>query len=974
MIEESLLKSNYIGKDGFIWWIGQVAHPESWRTEKSDVSDKDIDEKWGYRCKVRIIGYHTFDGNVLPDSDLPWAHIMLDPAFGSGQGGLGKRHNIVGGETAFGFFLDGEDAQQPVIVGLIYRTSQSEDLISESLVLSEKSSSFKPFRGDVGHMAMKPLQRRELPKTELGVPPQNTTSKNLVDLAFSVPSLIETNGEQRPPGRDQIVTNDSAFQSAWKSAYQYAKTTGENGCDNNIIGKITKAINDFINVINGLRKTVNGFIDPITNTVVNITNFIQGTATKILGLIKGIVNNMRSTVIKLITKLFRKFIALIVPIPQQNPIAEATKNILDIIFCIFERLLGILGPFLESLLNGLIGNTLGSSQCQSEQFAAGLISKALDIINDLLAPIMSGLSWLTGGIGQLNSILSQATSVANQILNFIGCDNLQCKTSSDWSMAFGVSGAVPDNWANVFGDLSVLNDINSNIDNAIGFLSLYGSGSGSFSSCNATIANPTQYNTPPPPYGTQYSFCIPPIVTLYGGGGIAAQAVPIVSNSGQIIAIEITDGGFGYDTPPTVNIVDNTGHGSGATAGAIVENGSVTGFYITDNGEGYCPGNYTNLQATPYYITTADKYSILEGQSVTFTITAYNLNTSQTLTYAITGDINQDDIIQPLTGSIELSNNTANLTINTVRDDVNDGVETIIFDVFDSSNVNVSRVFIIVSDSNATVLPPNNSDVESPPGTTVPSGIMTGTNPPTPGIITSVIPGGFPTGITTIGIVTTISGIIDTPSGLTTSITNLVVLPGVTTGISTDLISGISTSSIPGISTVFFGDISVDQGISAISEITGISTLSIGGTIVNIPLSFDVGVPTAQIPDQFVLSGASVITGLNTSDTVPLSETPIVEISGLSIIAPGNNYTPKDNITVGVGVTFDIVVDDETGAVVGTNYLGGIEYYSNPPEIRINTEDGEGALIYPIFKLRKQFTVRPLVINQGGILEVIDCV
>lgn len=40
MIEESLLKSNFIGKDGFIWWIGQVADPAVWRNENSRVDGK----------------------------------------------------------------------------------------------------------------------------------------------------------------------------------------------------------------------------------------------------------------------------------------------------------------------------------------------------------------------------------------------------------------------------------------------------------------------------------------------------------------------------------------------------------------------------------------------------------------------------------------------------------------------------------------------------------------------------------------------------------------------------------------------------------------------------------------------------------------------------------------------------------------------------------------------------------------------
>lgn len=977
MIEESLLKSNYIGKDGFIWWVGQIAHPDSWRNETSDVSDQDIDDKWGYRCKVRIIGYHTFDGNILSDYDLPWAHIMLDPAFGSGQGGLGKRHNIIGGETAFGFFMDGDDAQQPVVIGLIYRTNQTDSLINESSVRADKSSSFKPFKGDIGHMAMKPTQRRELPKIEIGSPQQKTTPKTITEIAFDSPSLLSTTGEERPPGRDQIVTNDAAFQSAWKSAYEFAKTTGENGCESNVIGKITKAINDFISIVNGLKQTINGFIDPITNAVVDVANFIRNTTTKILGLVKSIINNMRSTLIKLISKIFQTVIGLIVPIPQEQPVSEATKNILDIIFCLFERILDLIGPFLAGMLNGLIGNSLGASRCEGEQFASALISKILNVIDDLIDPIMSGVNWLIGGISQVTSILSQASSVANQILGFIGCDNLQCKTPSEWSMAFGMSGAVPDNWGNVFGNLDTLNSIGSRVDDVVGNLSIYGSNSNYFSSCNATKRNPTQINTNPPPYGTQYSFCLPPIITIYGGGGIAAQAVPIVGNDGKIIAVEVLNGGFGFKNPPTVSIVDNTGHGSGATAGVILENESIAGFYITNNGSGYCPGNYTNLQSNPYYITTADQYTILEGQPVTFTITGYNLNTNQSLTYSIGGDVTQNDILEPITGILTLINGTANLTVNTIQDQDNDGIETMIFDVFDRSNNNVSRVYIIVSDSNATVLPPNNNIIESPAGTTVPSGDIPEDNSIITGITTNIITGSeFTTGITNIGIVTTISGIVTTSSGFTTSISNLVIIPGITTGTTIDPFIGITTSSITGISTIFAGELIFQPEISTVVPISGITTISIGGAIVNIPSSFGItdGSGLPQILQDQLISGTSTISGISTLDSVPLSENPLVEIDRLVVVSPGNNYESEDDITVGVGVTFGLNIDEASGAVIGTKYIEGIEYYSIPPQIQINSENGEGALIYPIFKLRKQFKVRPLVINQGGILEVIDCV
>ena len=40
---------------------------------------------------------------------------------GDGTGGRGETMALVGGETAIGFFLDGEEAQQPVVMGLLHR-------------------------------------------------------------------------------------------------------------------------------------------------------------------------------------------------------------------------------------------------------------------------------------------------------------------------------------------------------------------------------------------------------------------------------------------------------------------------------------------------------------------------------------------------------------------------------------------------------------------------------------------------------------------------------------------------------------------------------------------------------------------------------------------------------------------------------------------------------------------------------------
>ena len=63
-------KTNFVGKDGFVWWVGQIPDQESWQTQ--------IDEgkgSWGIRYKVRIMGYHPYDTGILSDEDLPWAQV-----------------------------------------------------------------------------------------------------------------------------------------------------------------------------------------------------------------------------------------------------------------------------------------------------------------------------------------------------------------------------------------------------------------------------------------------------------------------------------------------------------------------------------------------------------------------------------------------------------------------------------------------------------------------------------------------------------------------------------------------------------------------------------------------------------------------------------------------------------------------------------------------------------------------------------
>ena len=91
---------NFIGKDGFIWWIGVV----------EDI----LDPLTLGRCKVRCFGYHPAKNkNAVPTEDLPWAltiHSTNTP-------NLYGTPNV--GDWVFGFFMDSTEAQEPAILGYL---------------------------------------------------------------------------------------------------------------------------------------------------------------------------------------------------------------------------------------------------------------------------------------------------------------------------------------------------------------------------------------------------------------------------------------------------------------------------------------------------------------------------------------------------------------------------------------------------------------------------------------------------------------------------------------------------------------------------------------------------------------------------------------------------------------------------------------------------------------------------------------
>jgi hypothetical protein len=98
--------SRSLGSEGFVWWFGIV-------------EDRNDPLNLG-RVRVRIFHFHSENKALLPTDQLPWAIIIMPGTSASNKKVGVAPTGITLGSTVIGFFLDGNDANQPAVMGTIH--------------------------------------------------------------------------------------------------------------------------------------------------------------------------------------------------------------------------------------------------------------------------------------------------------------------------------------------------------------------------------------------------------------------------------------------------------------------------------------------------------------------------------------------------------------------------------------------------------------------------------------------------------------------------------------------------------------------------------------------------------------------------------------------------------------------------------------------------------------------------------------
>ncbi len=569
MIDQGALQSNFLGRDGFRWWIGQIAPYES-------MSEQLGDSGWGNRFKVRIMGYHPPTEAELKNEDLPWAQVLLPPTAGSGAANAMTSVQIQPGDIVFGFFLDGDNAQIPIIQSVFGRTDLSSS--------AEYSSPFTPFTGFSSAISKNSKQTTSQPKDSI-----TTESNEPKSTSNPSPRTISQDQAQKVAQKTGLV--EQTINAAIGTKIPLANTT-----KNTMVDKISSTIQNLINKLkrlNGnitqMRYAISNAIDAVTisaNGIIGqlfdtLINGNDGGFIGMIGLLKEGLDLLYKLVFaKVLAATGNPIVAHLAGVAAQQAMVTPVKLLEEAFHCVVGQVVSAATNIIADLVDSTLGNIERFVTCAGEQFAGSLINSIIRLCENFLEGPLGAITKLLQFFGDFNveNILRDAIGLLSE-----GAIGFSCNQNYDsykgllneWVIGRGPSGSTSTITDSMEGTFREIRNIANKVNNAEEELGECFSGLRDFAS--------------------------PPVINIFGGGGgSGASAIPIFGNvvegpngpTASVVGVQLTNRGSGYVYPPFIEIVDDQNQGFGAVARSIVnERGEIESIYMVSEGEFYSVGD-----------------------------------------------------------------------------------------------------------------------------------------------------------------------------------------------------------------------------------------------------------------------------------------------------------------------------------------------------------------------------------------------
>ena len=447
----ALFNPGFLGGN-FLWWIGQIADDSTWRDNiiPGKFEKNDTGEGWGYRYKVRIIGLHDQEEESLKSEELPWAQVMYPITAGGGQTNSSQTPNLRQGMFVFGFFLDGQDQQVPVIMGVLGNNAKTT-LANKTGLTGGKN--YTPQRGTAPTKVPKtgsaqekvPDEGKSAPNVPASSAPISNPTKENAD-AVHLLSASDVKREDKYQEKIPLMKPDDKIGSAIK-------------CIQIVIDNLTKKIDKYL-------KAITSYIDAVSSTISDLASLISKAACEIAKYLKIIFDKIMEYVIKLLNKELTKVVSAM-PSSKRHMFADIKEILIELLYCLYNKITAGLCGLTDGLLNQVIkpdqieeearaaaslaNTTSGDSVtratrpsapiCYAETLVAQVIAFNKDEIDDANNTIFNNLNKFiddmqseiagVGGastsnisslLGNINGNMSAALSFNNLCLNIFGCD------------------------------------------------------------------------------------------------------------------------------------------------------------------------------------------------------------------------------------------------------------------------------------------------------------------------------------------------------------------------------------------------------------------------------------------------------------------------------------------------------------------------------------------------------------------------
>lgn len=425
MPDSTLSTPHFIGRDKFVWWIGQV--------EKSVDTAKNSN-----RVKVRIVGYHS-DRTAVPSEELPWANILMPPT-NAQSGGTGKKAMLTPGQWVVGFFLDGDEAQVPCIWGCLGGTigTDTDATVPQNSYQSPQNIWSKPEMTTPSSVAKKASNpssdsTNQMPHMAGSNKPAAQGSTEGSEDDFEKVDSSET--------KPKVLTEDplaSTGQVAKEQEQTYEVAVADGVCGaNSVMDQMSSKLTEFIEDVSSATKVGELWINTQTGAVMDMTQKIQSYSTLIGNMLQAPMSAIMRFAEAEAKKLFPAiFAAAAAPDPfGLSGVKETVDKVLSAIKCAFnsdilsglgDLVSGILGDIVGGVgdaISGLFTNVVNAADCILQSALEKTLGSIMSGLSTVMDGVSSALASIGGTIEQITGAVSSVMGFAQQILGILDCIN-----------------------------------------------------------------------------------------------------------------------------------------------------------------------------------------------------------------------------------------------------------------------------------------------------------------------------------------------------------------------------------------------------------------------------------------------------------------------------------------------------------------------------------------------------------------------